>query len=177
MTIPNGLSIMRAALGPVISLLLFFPVPWAGGCALALFIVASLTDYWDGYLARRWHQVSTLGALLDGLADKILICLTLVTLVGVKAIQGVHLIPVLFIVGREIVMAGLRAVPLTQDTLKVVWLAKGKTVCQMLAVGLTIGHYVHLCSMVVLAHIFLWIACALSLVTGASYLKSFYRSS
>jgi len=139
-TIPNSLSLFRAFAGPFVSALLFLQRPWSCLTAFILFVLASLTDYWDGYLARRWRQVSPLGAFLDVLADKLLICLTLVMLVEVRSIAGLHIIPALGIIGRELIMASVRSVPWIERSLQTSFVAKTKTFFQMMAVGLFIGH-------------------------------------
>jgi CDP-diacylglycerol--glycerol-3-phosphate 3-phosphatidyltransferase len=134
MSIPDGLAYLRIALIPVI-LVLILPVPpidHAFGIAAALMFVASATDFFDGYLARRWQQTSVLGAFLDSIADKLLVSGVLFGLVSVGRVWAWA---AFVIVGREIAVAGLRGVA-AMDGVSVppTFFGKSKAVVQYLAI-------------------------------------------
>src|SRR5512134_2149986 len=101
--------------------------------ALAIFLIASATDLLDGYLARRWKQVTTIGTLLDPIADKLLISAALISLVQVQAVPGWL---VVVIVAREFAVSGLRAIAAAEGyTIKASDLGKTKMIAQVAAVS------------------------------------------
>jgi CDP-diacylglycerol--glycerol-3-phosphate 3-phosphatidyltransferase len=105
--------------------------------ALFLFIFASLTDYIDGWLARKWGQISRFGAMLDPIADKAMVVIALAVLLGLHGISDWTLIPVAAILFREVFVSGLREfLGETAGLLKVTPLAKWKTAVQMVAISL-----------------------------------------
>ena len=107
MSIPSYITLLRIILIFPIMYLIITPSFWNNLWALSLFLVAGLTDYLDGYVARKTSSETSLGALLDLLADKLLVCIVLVWLVYVK--QSTYLIiPVLIIISRELIISSLR---------------------------------------------------------------------
>jgi len=82
--LPNILTLLRIALIPVFAVLFYLPVPWAHVAVTAVFAIAAITDWLDGYLARRWQQTSAFGAFLDPVADKLMVAAALVMLVDVN---------------------------------------------------------------------------------------------
>lgn len=144
--IPNILTVFRlfAALGVPASYILF-PSPYADWIAVFLFISAALTDYLDGYLARKWDQVSKFGKMLDPIADKAMVVIALTVIVMLYS-RGpdelMILIPVVAIMFREIFVSGLREfLGANASDLKVTKLAKWKTTVQMIAiVGLLLAY-------------------------------------
>jgi CDP-diacylglycerol--glycerol-3-phosphate 3-phosphatidyltransferase len=107
MNIPNLLTLLRIGLIPVLVLCYYLPYAWAPMAAGGIFAVAAVTDWLDGYLARRWDQSSALGAFLDPVADKLMVSLALVLLVETFS-QPWMTIPAMIIIGREIVISALR---------------------------------------------------------------------
>ena len=103
---PTKLTLFRIALIPVILLLSYWPAPWQTWVSLAVFLIATLTDWFDGYLARKTNQVTALGKLLDPLADKLLVLTAYLLILERGAILAW---PVILLIGREMAITGLRA--------------------------------------------------------------------
>ena len=139
--LPNALTLARLVLIPVFIVVYYFPISWAHGAAGVIFAVASLTDWLDGYLARKWQQMSTFGAFLDPVADKLLVASSLLILVGQQEIYYITL-PAIIIVGREIVISALRewmAELGRRASVAVSYVAKVKTAMQMIAIVLLLA--------------------------------------
>ena len=137
-TLPNILTVLRLlsaiAVGVVFAI---FPRPIADWVALILFIGAATTDYLDGYLARKWAQVSRFGAMLDPIADKAMVVIALAILVGLFDLSVALITPVVLILFREVFVSGLREfLGADAGRLKVTKLAKWKTMVQMVAIVL-----------------------------------------
>jgi len=108
--------------------------------ALAIFIIASVTDFLDGYLARLWHQQSAIGRMLDPIADKLLVATTLLLLASDNTVAGWSLIAAIIILVREVAVSGLREfLAGVQVSVPVTRLAKWKTTMQMVALGFLIA--------------------------------------
>ncbi len=137
MTIPNILTILRLLAAPGIAVMfLYFTRPWADWFALVLFVLAAVTDWFDGYLARAWKQESLFGAMLDPIADKAMVVIALMVIVGYSSMSPWLVLPVTFILFREVFVSGLREfLGETAGTLKVTRLAKWKTTAQMIAIA------------------------------------------
>ncbi len=174
-TVPNVLTLSRIFSIPVLVVLFYIDTPWAAWTALGLYALAAFTDYLDGYLARRWDQISAFGRFLDPVSDKIFVATILVLLVGFDRLPGLWMIPAIIIMIREFTISGLReflgaahvSVPVTR-------LAKWKTALQMVALGfLVIGPYAqNLFPPTMTAGQWgLGIAAVLTVVTGWEYLK------
>jgi cardiolipin synthase len=136
--LPNTLTVLRLVAAPMLGIVfLVLPRPAADWVALFLFIFASLTDYLDGWLARKWAQVSRFGAMLDPIADKAMVVIALAVLLGLHGISDWTLIPVAAILFREVFVSGLREfLGQSASLLKVTPLAKWKTAVQMVAIAL-----------------------------------------
>ncbi|MGR3661167.1 MAG: CDP-diacylglycerol--glycerol-3-phosphate 3-phosphatidyltransferase [Paracoccaceae bacterium] len=135
--IPNILTVLRLLAAPgLVVMFLFFTRPWADMLALALFVVAAITDWFDGYLARIWKQESKFGAMLDPIADKAMVVIALLVITGFLGMNPWILLPTTMIIFREVFVSGLREF-LGSDagTLKVTKLAKWKTTAQMVAIS------------------------------------------
>jgi CDP-diacylglycerol--glycerol-3-phosphate 3-phosphatidyltransferase len=134
--LPNFLTLLRVILIPVLVLAWFIPSPHAGQIAAAIFVIAALTDWLDGWLARRWDQESAFGAFLDPVADKLMVAAALVLLVD--AFDSVLItLSAIVIIGREIVVSALREWMSEigqRGHVAVSWLGKVKTATQMLAI-------------------------------------------
>ena len=165
---------------PVLVGLLWYP-GWEVGWLLgfALYCLMGVTDYFDGYLARAQGTVSKLGVFLDPIADKIMIAAVILMLVGTRhdaaSITGIHLIPALIILLREITVSGLREfLAGLRVSLPVSQLAKWKTAFQMIALGaLILAGGLPAQEWIRIVGIFsLWTAAALTLITGWDYLRA-----
>lgn len=137
MTIPNLLTIMRLLAAPGVAVMfLYFARPYADWYALILFVAAALTDFVDGYLARRWKQVTKLGTMLDPIADKVMVVIALMVVSWIYGFKGLIVLPATVILFREVFVSGLREfLGDTAGTLKVTKLAKWKTTVQLVAIS------------------------------------------
>ena len=148
-TIPNILTTIRLLAAPGVAVMfLYFDRPYADWFALLLFLLASITDWFDGYLARIWRQETKLGAMLDPIADKTMVVIALMVIVGYSSMSPWLVLPATFILFREVFISGLREfVGNSSIDLRVTVLAKWKTTSQMLAIALlfaqgVVEHYV-----------------------------------
>jgi cardiolipin synthase len=180
LTLPNLLTLSRIFAVPILVFLLWRPAPLDYAITFVLYCIVGITDYFDGYLARAQGQISRLGQFLDPIADKIMIGAVLIMLISsrksnpIPEIAGLHIIPALVILLREIIVSGLREfLAGLQVSVPVSALAKWKTTLQLVALGaLILGGalpqqpWVHEVGIVSL-----WAAAALTLVTGYDYLR------
>jgi cardiolipin synthase len=136
-TIPNILTVIRLLAAPMVALMfLYFTRPYADWFALVLFVSAAFTDWLDGYLARSWKQETKLGAMLDPIADKAMVVIALMVIIGFSSWSGWLVLPATVILFREVFVSGLREfLGDTAGTLKVTKLAKWKTTLQMVAIA------------------------------------------
>ena len=172
-TIPNIITFIRIFLIPVILYLLFSENPNIVLIAGLLFIVSSVSDYFDGYLARTLNQSSKLGTLLDPIADKLLIASVIVVLVDTGVISNIHVVPAIIILLREIAISGLREFLAKLNTdMPVSKLAKYKTTFQMVSLSiLIISLGFELNDMLWnIGLITLWIAAIITLLSGYNYM-------
>jgi len=139
MNLPNSITLSRIAMIPLLLWMLSTHFPWqAHGeqemLASILFVLASITDGLDGYLARKWAQITTMGMLLDPIADKIMVTAALIALVNYNP-QVVKVWIVVVIIGREFLISGLRSIASSEGfTIQASDLGKLKTVTQIVAV-------------------------------------------
>jgi len=135
--LPNILTLLRLIAAPGLAVMfLYFTRPYADWFALVLFVTAALTDWIDGYLARAWKQETKLGAMLDPIADKAMVIIALMVIVGFSSMSPWLVLPATFILFREVFVSGLREfLGDTAGTLKVTQLAKWKTTAQMIAIA------------------------------------------
>jgi len=136
-TLPNFLTVLRLLAAPGVPVMfLYFTRPWADWFALALFVGAAITDYFDGYLARLWKQESRFGAMLDPIADKAMVVIAIMVITGYSGMNPWLILPATVILFREVFVSGLREY-LGKGTvqLKVTQLAKWKTTMQMVAIA------------------------------------------
>lgn len=140
LTLPLFLTLLRVAAIPVVLVLFYVDIPYARQFATVLYAAACITDWLDGWLARRWNQTSKFGAFLDPVADKLLVAVCLVMLL--RADPGsVLAVLVAIIIGREITISALREwmAELGQRTsVGVSWIGKWKTGFQMTSIGMMI---------------------------------------
>ncbi|WP_299968202.1 CDP-diacylglycerol--glycerol-3-phosphate 3-phosphatidyltransferase [uncultured Roseobacter sp.] len=139
LTLPNILTIVRLVAAPMVAVMfLYFTRPYADWFALILFVFAAVTDWFDGYLARAWKQETKLGAMLDPIADKAMVVIALMVIVGFSDVYWTPwlVLPATMILFREVFVSGLREfLGDTAGTLKVTSLAKWKTTAQMVAIA------------------------------------------
>ncbi len=136
-TIPNILTTLRLLAAPGVAVMfLYFQRPWADWFALALFIGAAITDWFDGYLARAWKQESRFGTMLDPIADKAMVVIAIMVLTGYSGMNPWLILPATLILFREVFVSGLREfLGDKAGLLKVTKLAKWKTTAQMVAIA------------------------------------------
>jgi cardiolipin synthase (CMP-forming) len=178
-SLPNILTYARVAAVPLVAGFLFWPdVTWARWTALAIFIAAGISDFFDGYLARAWSQQSSLGRMLDPIADKLLVSAVILVLAANQTISGVTLSAAIVILCREILVSGLREhLAELRVPLPVTALAKWKTFVQFIALGFLIvgpAGEVVLPGAVSTGIVLLWIAALVTLYTGWDYMKASY---
>jgi len=135
--VPNILTVIRLLAAPALAVMfLYFNTPWADWFALVLFVTAALTDFVDGYLARAWKQESKFGAMLDPIADKAMVLIALLVIIGFSGVKAWILLPATMIFFREVFVSGLREyLGDKASKLKVTKLAKWKTTAQMIAIA------------------------------------------
>ena len=170
--IPNILTILRITSAPILVVVLLFNEINMVILGLIIFIVSSITDFLDGYLARSFNQLSKLGKILDPIADKLLITCALISLISNNIIQDIHVIAATLIIIREIFISGLREY-IRGNVLKVTFLAKVKTTIQMIAIILLIPSEVLELNfdLQIIGLLFLWLSSILSLITAYQYVK------
>ena len=207
--LPNILTVMRLLAAPGVAVaFLYFTRPWADWFALLLFVAAAATDWIDGFIARSWKQESRFGAMLDPIADKAMVIIALLVIVGYSSMSPWLVLPATFIVFREVFVSGLREFLGAQaKLLSVTKLAKWKTTAQMVAIAVLFSRDIFLYHMLdrsagmdeattqgilngqiadevgllwlaqlrdiagVLGVALLWIAAALTLITGWDYFR------
>jgi CDP-diacylglycerol--glycerol-3-phosphate 3-phosphatidyltransferase len=169
--LPNTISIVRILLVPGLVLLLSRPGRTAAVLAALTFFLACWSDFYDGYLARRYGLTSTLGKLLDPLADKLIVMAALVMLAAMPREPRVPAWIVVLIVGRELAVTGLRTMALSEGiVLAAEELGKYKTILQMLALHGLLLHYTWLgVDFFSAGMYFLWPSLVLSLWSGIDY--------
>jgi cardiolipin synthase (CMP-forming) len=177
--LPNILTYGRIVAVPLVAGLLMWGGDTARWGALGIYVVAAITDFFDGYLARKWGQQSALGKMLDPIADKVLVAIVLLVLSADGVLFGGHIWAAIIILAREVLVSGLReflgqlrvSVPVTQ-------IAKWKTTVQLVAIGFLIAgpagdQLIFGVTKVGVAG--LWIAAALTLYTGYDYFRAGLR--
>ena len=175
LNISNILTISRIVVIPIIVACIYLKSPWYGWIAFFLFCTASITDYFDGYIARIRNEVSNLGTFLDPIADKLLVAAVILILTSKEVITDWETIPALIILLREIAVSGLReylaglkvSVPVSK-------IAKLKTSLQLIALAILIlsESGITFIPILLIGKIALWSAATLTLYTGYDYLKS-----
>jgi CDP-diacylglycerol--glycerol-3-phosphate 3-phosphatidyltransferase len=182
MNLPNLLTLLRIFFVPLLMATLLSENSGAGWqswipasrelFALAVFLAAAATDLLDGYLARRWGQVTTVGTLLDPIADKLLIMAALISLV---AIQRVPAWMVIVILGREFAVSGLRQIAAASGfTIAATELGKSKMVAQVVAIAIVIGG-IRWPALTELSLYAMWAVVLFGIISGADYFRTFWR--
>ena len=175
LNLPNALALLRIALAP---LMLWFLVDrdsaifstwhpsWLDYFAGLIFVIASVTDFFDGYIARSWNQITKLGGILDPLADKMLM---LAGFLGLVAINRASAWAIFLILSREFFITGLRVVAIGEGKDVASTMAgKIKTVVQMIAIGFLIMNWPFGTEL-------LWLAVVLTLYSGYEYIRDYFK--
>lgn len=175
MNIPNSLTLFRIALIPVFVVAFYLPWQWSNLLAAVIFVVAGLTDWLDGYLARKLEQSTPFGAFLDPVADKLMVAIALALLIEQQA-SLVFTIPAMVIIGREILISALRewmAEIGKRSSVAVSYIGKLKTTAQMVSITLLLAAGPKLPAFLVPSgYILLYVAAALTMWSMVSYLKA-----
>ena len=179
LNIPIILTWLRIAAIPLFVFVLYIDEPWmtqrqANIVSMWIFIAAAVTDWFDGYLARKWNQTSAFGAFLDPVADKLMVAAALIVLVELSRIDA---IVALIIIGREITISALRewmAQIGQSKNVAVSMLGKIKTVAQLVAIPFLLYHDMlfDVIDTRIAGRIFIWVAAALTLWSMVYYLKA-----
>ncbi len=174
-TLPNILTYLRIVVIPLILFAFYANTESAQWLVIILFLGASITDFFDGHLARSRNQVTRLGRFLDPIADKLLVVAVLMMLIGFNRISEISYIPAVTILCREILVSGLREfLAEVQVSIPVSKIAKWKTALQLFALTwLLLVDAVPVCFYVrTVGEAILWIAALLTILTGYDYLKA-----
>ncbi len=175
MNLPNILASFRILLAPLLFWLLVdrdstlfsdLHPSWLDYVAGLIFVIASVTDFFDGFIAREWNQMTKLGGILDPLADKLLM---LAGFLGLMYIDRANAWAVLIILSREFFITGVRVVAASEGkSVNSTFAGKTKTVAQMFAIGFLLMNWPY-------ANVLLWIAVALTLYSGYEYIKGYLK--
>ena len=175
LNIPNILAFIRLLLAPIMFILLVnrdLPIfngihySWLDFFAGFIFVLASATDFFDGYIAREFNQITTLGAILDPLADKML---TIAAFLGLMMLHRASPWAIYLILTRELFITGLRVSAIDKGIdISASWMGKVKTVAQMFAIGFLLMEWP-------LATTLLWLAVFLTLYSGYEYIRDFFQ--
>ncbi|NOR57478.1 MAG: CDP-diacylglycerol--glycerol-3-phosphate 3-phosphatidyltransferase [Sulfurimonas sp.] len=176
LNLPNALASLRILIAPLMFWVILNPqiftdngyhITWNYYFASLLFVLASATDFFDGYIAREWDQMTMLGGILDPLADKML---TLAAFLGLMMIGEASAWAIYIIIVRELFITGIRTVAVSEGLdVKASWAGKVKTVAQMIAIGFLLMHWP-------MANELLWFAVALTVYSGLEYLWGFRKA-
>ncbi len=172
MNIPNSLTLFRIILVPVFVVALSTKMKMGVFLALLVFVIAALTDSLDGYLARKWHQVTKLGIIMDPLADKLLVTAALISLVELQVLEGWIAI---VIIGREFAVSGLRIVKASEgEVLPASKWGKMKTIVQIVAIiWILLEMLIPFLGALHLGMKVMYLAVALTIISGVEYFKGF----
>jgi cardiolipin synthase len=176
-SLPNLLTYGRIAAAPLVGATFFIGGNWGPWIAFVIFVAASISDYFDGYLARIWNQQSALGRMLDPIADKLLVAVAILVLVADGMLAGWSIWAAIIVLMREILVSGLREfLAELQVSVPVTWLAKWKTALQLVAIaalliapalqGAKSGFIIDM------GLTFFWIAAIVTLYTGYDYFRA-----
>jgi CDP-diacylglycerol--glycerol-3-phosphate 3-phosphatidyltransferase len=172
--VPNSLTLLRIFLVPFLVVVLLTKFTrYSDFLGLGIFLVAAVTDFFDGYFARRYNQMTRLGALLDPIADKLLMSSAFISLVELGLARAWM---VVIIIGREFAVSGLRSIAAQQGvTIAASPLGKVKTISQVVSISLLIVAY-ELGEFKILADLSLWVVMLFALISGVDYFVKFSRA-
>jgi CDP-diacylglycerol---glycerol-3-phosphate 3-phosphatidyltransferase len=182
MNLPNALTILRIFFVPFLVAVLVeqdLRIEWRGAVlvtnaflALSIFLVAAVTDLLDGYLARRWKQITTVGTLLDPVADKLLISAALISLVQIRRVPAWM---VVLIIGREFAVSGLRSIAAAEGyTIQASDLGKTKMITQITAISMVLLS-IRWPSLSGFAMLWMWGVVIFGIASAVQYFRKFWR--
>ena len=168
MNTPNNLTVARMIIVPF--LVVFLLTGWGGEAnryiSLVLFVVASVTDWFDGYLARKNNLVTNFGKFMDPLADKLLVCSAMICMIDLKRLPAWF---VIIIIAREFIISGFRLIAAENGiVIAANYWGKFKTASQMIMIILLILHFDGI--FVILEQIFIWLSLALTIISLITYI-------
>ena len=176
LNLPNALALLRILLAPLLFWIILngalfvengFDITWNYYFASMVFIIASATDFFDGFIAREWNQKTLLGAIIDPLADKMI---TIAAFLGLMVIGDASAWAIYIIIIRELFITGIRTVAVAEGLdIKASMAGKVKTVFQMIAIGFLLMHWPF-------GDALLWLAVVLTVYSGAEYLWGFKKA-
>lgn len=176
LNLPNALASLRVLLAPLMFWLILnpnlftnhgFDITWNYYFTSLVFVIASITDFFDGYIAREWNQETKLGVIIDPLADKMI---TIAAFLALMVMQEASPWAIYIIIIRELFITGIRTVAVSEGLdIKASLAGKIKTVIQMIAIGFLLMHWIF-------AQALLWLAVLLTLYSGAEYLWNFKKA-
>lgn len=173
MNLPNSLTVSRIFLTPLLVVILLTRMEGKEIYGAVIFVVAALTDFLDGYFARKRNQVTAIGKLLDPIADKLLVTSAFISLVELKLAPAWM---VVIIVGREFAVSGIRSIAASRGFLMPAnWLGKTKMVLQTLTVVVLIMADTYIEPWLTFGRLLLWITVVVSLVSAGNYLIIFLK--
>jgi CDP-diacylglycerol--glycerol-3-phosphate 3-phosphatidyltransferase len=177
LNVPNLLSISRILAVPIFIILMLEPDPGRALAAAIVFLFASATDWLDGYLARKWGQVTKMGKLLDPIADKILVASALIILVNINKEDAWLAIAAIVIIGREFAVTGLRAIASSEGIIiPAETTGKYKTGTQIIAIlSFVLDYHMETSWLTTLGWITLIIAVILSAYSAVQYFMQFWK--
>ena len=168
MNVPNKLTMARIALVPLFVAALLAELPWLQMVATVLFLIASLTDYLDGYIARSRGLVTDFGKLMDPIADKLLV---MAALIGLAAQGSVHPVCVMMLLGREFVVSGFRMLAAGKGVVIAAGpLGKIKTIIQMVGITLVLFPYCREFGIQQVGSMLLWLSAIVSTWSLVDYI-------
>ena len=178
--LPNVLTISRIVLLAPLLIMIYLPNDQLNFISVILFILIALTDFFDGFFARRQNITSEFGKMLDPIADKLLVVGVLIILMIKGTIEDLSILPALLIIFREIFISGLREFAANRNShasIDVSQVGKLKTAIQMLSLLLILSSLVlkNLTILLNIGIIFLWISMVLTLISGYKYYKSVFN--
>ena len=175
-TLPNMLTLSRIVVIPLLIVSFFMAQPLGSHIAFVLFTLAGITDFFDGYFARKTGAVSKVGQFLDPIADKLMVAAVIIMVVAVQWVDGIHVVAAVIIMCRELLVSGLREfLAGNQVDVPVTWIAKWKTTFQMVALGAlcwTLGAPELGLPAYEIGIACLWLAAILTLYTGYDYMRA-----
>lgn len=172
---PMIATLFRIVIVPLIIIIMLFKWPYWNWISAILFIIASITDWLDGYLARKLKSVSVMGKLLDPIADKVLVSSVLIMLIPLERIEA---LAVLILINRDVLIGGVRSMAASSGLIiDAGSLGKWKTAIQMVAIPvLIIGDSLFGIPMESIGYWGIWLSVALSLISGFQYVMGFMRN-
>ena len=182
MNLPNTLTILRIFFVPFLVAVMVeqnLRIEWRGAVivtnaflALAIFLIAAATDLLDGYLARRWKQITTVGTLLDPIADKLLISAALISLVQIRRVPAWM---VVLIIGREFAVSGLRSIASAEGyTIQASDLGKTKMITQVVAISMILVS-IRWEALSGFAMLWMWGVVIFGIASAVQYFRKFWR--